>query len=776
MKTMLITIALILVSMAPLPSRAANEDSRSMRVSTQLMVLFVPRNMAEILRPSEVMSAIRSKNKTDRQIAISARFGFPTRITRLLGEHASESDIVLPLGGKLRTEEILQQYLLLEFETPDMAMNASTRLKLDKGVLLVEHPALMQPSSSMPTDPGAVQGNYTSPFDYQWALGSLNLYAAWDKARGHAYVGHVDTGVYTGQTLNPDRDPNYPTVRWYPKPLTIHPDLSQSFRSHRTWSAINSQNMPTVGNVIVVDDYFMDPSTGHHTILDAPLAENAPPGAVPAYTADIYRGHGTHTAGIIVANTSFSGNRPGFQNPNSLGVSGVCWNCSLHVAKTNRADLPGPTDFEVAAGIGWAISTGVQVINLSSGSPSSSPAGVYGENFCNDTSYHVICASLALAAAREVVFVAAAGNGTGATNGLDFPSSDNRTIAVGAIDSTGARIYNGQMYSQSGPGMLTWGLVAPGKDVLSTVYPNFVYNPDLPCGDGYGRFAGQGFGPCTGTSMAAPFVTGIVALMRSANPLLTATEIRSRLLATSDRASNRDIYFGAGKPNASAAIDAVLADTNRLTPLFSMQTAYPTTENPRNYLYSTVPQVGAAAYNGNFLPVEIGAGSYAAYGNPVAIFPGFPGGGPARAQTWIFTTHVNPINPAYDLKPIYRMSRRCYVGAPSCNSYSIDVDHYYASDYAEVQSMIAREWGHSLDGIEGYVYPEGQIPNMPQGTSYPQPANTVKLVSGTAWIPNSPGYKHAVYPEGQAPDGYIYLLKTLGYVYLNPSNGVKPTY
>ncbi len=745
-------IAIVTACSLPIVTRAATEATLQTHDKTKLMVLLAPQNRAEIVRPSELVGAVRSSRKTDRQNDRLVRFGSPSRVSRLLGDHAPEMDIVFSRDRKLTPEQVLQQYVLLEFDSPKLAKQALIQLRRDPDVLFAEHPTLMRPSVTVPTDPGANQGSYTSLYDYQWALGSLNLFAAWDKARGHAYIGHVDLGVYTGQSLDPMPTIS-PTRQFTPQPLTIHPDLSQSFRPQRTWSAINSQNMASVGNHVVVDDF---------------LGDIFPQAFFPAA-----RGHGTHTAGIIAGNNSFSGTRSGFQNPTSQGVSGVCWNCSLHVAKVNKTDDVLPNEFDTAAAIGWAISTGVQVINLSFGSS----ANGRGENYCNDSPDNVMCAALALAASRDVVFVASAGNEANVFAGLDFPASDSRTIAVGAIDSTGSRVdSNSPFSSQFGPGMLTRGLVAPGRDVLSTVYPGYIYNASFTCGDGYGRFAGQGYGPCSGTSMSAPFVTGIVALMRSVNPLLSASAITSRLLSASDRSSNRDNFYGAGKPNASAAIDAVLADTNRLTPLFSLQTAYPTPENPRNYLYTTVPQVGAAAYNGNFLPVEIGAGSYAAFGNPVAGFPGFPSGGPARAQTWIFTTHANPINPAYDLKPLYRLSRRCYVGALTCDSYSRDVDHYYASDYAEVQHMIAREWGHSYDGIEGYVYPEGQIPNTPQGTNYPQPANTVKLISGTAWIPGSPGYKHALYPEGQAPSGYIYLLKTLGYVYLNPSNGVKPTY
>ena len=759
-KMLYATILIVVTATFTNSSHATLQNAVETHDTTKLMVLFVPRNAAEIMRPSEVVAAIRAKGKTDRQVVAHARFGFPNRATRLLGDNAPEPDIVLPSNGTLDPDEIVHQYLLLEYDSPQIAVRARALMKQDPGVLWVEHPAFMHLSTSIPSDPGASQGSYTSPFDYQWALGSLNLYAAWDLARGHAYVGHVDIGVKTGETLNPAREQAAPNTNWYPNGVVIHPDLSQSFRPHRVWSAINAQAIPTVGNSIVVDDFIFNIGASRWSILDY-IGNGPNPTITPA---EIVRGHGTHTAGIIAANVNFSGTQSGYPNPPSLGVSGVCWNCSLHVAKITRADNPNLNEFDVAAAMGWAMSTGVQVINLSLGSDSFSPGNSYPAS-CNDAPYNVQCANLALAAQREIVVVAAAGN-SGAY-GLDFPASDGRTIAAGAIDSAGTRL----AFSRYGPDMLTRGLVAPGKDVLSTVYTNQVYDASAPCGDGYGRFAGQGFGPCTGTSMSAPFITGIVALMRSVNPLLSAGEIRNRLLGASDRASNRDIFYGAGKPNALSAINAVLADTNRLSPLFSLQTANPSATNPRNYLYTTFPQVGAAASNGSFLPAEIGAGPFASYGNPVASYPTFPGGALARAETWIFTTHVNPHNAVVDLKPLYRLSRRCYVGAPSCNSDSIDVDHFYTTDYAEVQSMIAMGWGHTFDGIEGYVFPAG-------GTNQ-QPTGTVPLIRATASV-GSPGYKHAIFPATMASQmaslGYQYLLKTLGYVYLNPPSGAKPTY
>src|SRR3954466_8631822 len=74
-------------------------------------------------------------------------------------------------------------------------------------------------------------------------------------------------------------------------------------------------------------------------------------------------------------------------------------------------------------------------------------------------------------------------------------------------------------------------LVAPAKDVLSTVYTGRDWITTLiVCGDGA---AVDGYGLCTGTSMAAPpFVSGIAGLLRSASPLLGRADIRRLLVET----------------------------------------------------------------------------------------------------------------------------------------------------------------------------------------------------------------------------------------------------
>ncbi len=98
-----------------------------------------------------------------------------------------------------------------------------------------------------------------------------------------------------------------------------------------------------------------------------------------------------------------------------------------------------------------------------------------------------------------------------------------------------------------------------------------------------------------------------------------------------------------------------------------------------------------------------------------------------------------------------------------CSTYPYHVDHFYSTDYSEVQTYVATA-GYKLDGIEGYVYPFG----------YTQPSDTEALVRAY----KSAYDDHAIFPESlqasMAADGYTGNVTYLGYVYKN--TGVRPTY
>lgn len=225
-------------------------------------------------------------------------------------------------------------------------------------------------------------------------------------------------------------------------------------------------------------------------------------------------GHGTHTAGIIGA----SGN-------NSIGVAGVAWNVQIMAVKlitaNNTADIA-----DAPLSITYAAKNGARVSNASWGQ-----TGLRN----GDALY------LAIKSAGElyghVVVAAAMNNGiNNDTHPLrSYPASYDlaNIIVVAATDSAD------RLASWSNYGKVSVDLAAPGVNILST----------LP---------GGGYGYASGTSMAAPYVTGTLALMLSRNSTLTAAQLKFYLLDAVDPVSalSKKVASG-GRLNANAAVRAV---------------------------------------------------------------------------------------------------------------------------------------------------------------------------------------------------------------------------
>jgi type VII secretion-associated serine protease mycosin len=215
-------------------------------------------------------------------------------------------------------------------------------------------------------------------------------------------------------------------------------------------------------------------------------------------------GHGTGMAGLIAAHGGGNAN----------GALGIAPRAKI---------VPVAADYEtnqsnnetVAAGIEWAITQNIDVINLSSGG-GPSPR---------------LRAAVSAALAADIVVVAAVGNKPGVQS-VQFPAFYPGVLAVGATDRTG----NLAKISVTGRGVV---LVAPGVDIMTT----------RPRGT-YGRG--------TGTSDAAAIVSGAAALVRSRYPDLSAEEVVHRLTATAtDKgAPGPDEEYGHGVLNLVAALTA----------------------------------------------------------------------------------------------------------------------------------------------------------------------------------------------------------------------------
>lgn len=220
-------------------------------------------------------------------------------------------------------------------------------------------------------------------------------------------------------------------------------------------------------------------------------------------------GHGTHVAGIIAS-----------QPNNGEGIAGMTWLNPILPVKALNADGYG-TSIDVAKGIRWAVDHGAKVINLSLGNYQ--PSSVLEE-------------AIRYADQHDVVLVAASGNDS--TSQPSFPAAYPEVISVGAIDPD----LSYALYSNYGDYV---DVVAPGTNIAST-------------------FAGHRYAALSGTSMAAPHVAALAALIRSINPRLTNDEVRRVIIQSTVDLGDRgkDPYYGYGVINVYRALQLAKASAS----------------------------------------------------------------------------------------------------------------------------------------------------------------------------------------------------------------------
>jgi len=235
-------------------------------------------------------------------------------------------------------------------------------------------------------------------------------------------------------------------------------------------------------------------------------------------------GHGTHVAGTIAQSTG-----------NALGGAGVAPGATLMPVKVLDSEGNG-TDWDIAQGLRWAADHGARVANLSIGGASSST--VLGE-------------AVAYAVAKGVTVVASTGNDGGP---VSYPAAYPAVVSVGSIRVDGSR----PAYASYGTGL---DVVAPGGDLSidqnGDGYPDGILQqtfmdgvPDRWCYCFY-----------QGTSMAAPHVSAIAALLISRVPAATPAQVEAALVASVRDlgAPGWDAASGHGlvqAPDALAAIGA----------------------------------------------------------------------------------------------------------------------------------------------------------------------------------------------------------------------------
>ena len=221
-------------------------------------------------------------------------------------------------------------------------------------------------------------------------------------------------------------------------------------------------------------------------------------------------GHGTQVSGIIAAETD-----------NGTGIAGVAWNCKIMTLRAGFRVGGGAflQNDDVAAAIVYAADNGAQVINLSLG---------------DTVNAFLIRDAVEYAYNRGCLLVAAAGNSSEPVS--LFPAALQNVISVAALDSDWQ--LGGSNFGSS------IDIAAPGEDILTT---DLYYN---------GTATDERYGYKSGTSMAAAHVSGVAALLFSANPSCSNTQVQ-QWLNHSVRQLTIPQLIGAGLIDAHAALNVM---------------------------------------------------------------------------------------------------------------------------------------------------------------------------------------------------------------------------
>ncbi|MCK4553726.1 S8 family serine peptidase, partial [Candidatus Parcubacteria bacterium] len=242
--------------------------------------------------------------------------------------------------------------------------------------------------------------------------------------------------------------------------------------------------------------------------------------------------HGTVVAGVAAA----SGN-------NAAGIAGVTWRAQIMALKVLNDKGEGDTN-KVIKAIDYAAQNGADIINLS----------FVGFGFSQS-----LDDAIKRAYGAGIIIVAAAGNEQGEGEGYfldevpmypachDGANGENRVIGVAATDTLD------QKAVFSSYGFKCVDIAAPGISIYSTV----VYSPThYVNGKSFSKYYD---GYWSGTSMAAPMVSGAVALIEQANPGFNRDQVISALLNNTDNINRLNPQFinqlGRGRLNIVRAVN-----------------------------------------------------------------------------------------------------------------------------------------------------------------------------------------------------------------------------
>ncbi len=335
-------------------------------------------------------------------------------------------------------------------------------------------------------------------FDKQWHYDLIHLPEAWDTYTGNDEV--VVAVVDTGVLLD-------------------HPDLSARLTSDG-YDFVSSPDM---------EGEESDPSD-----RDGIDPNPYDPGD---QAEDGSTFHGTHVAGTIGAHTN-----------NGVGVAGVGWNAA-RIMPVRALGVGGGTSWDIFQAVRYAAG-----LSNSSGTVPGKPADIINLSFGGGGLSTIEQSLFDTIRQMGIIVVAAAGNK--ARDDKSYPAAYDNVVSVSALDQAANLAY----YSSFGD---TVDVAAPGGDNTADLngdgYPDGVLSTS---GDDAAGTISLVYGFKQGTSMAAPHVAGVAALMKAVWPEMSADDffdlLRSGAITQDLGAPGKDEIYGYGMIDAQKAVDAVL--------------------------------------------------------------------------------------------------------------------------------------------------------------------------------------------------------------------------
>jgi serine protease len=380
----------------------------------------------------------------------------------------------------------------------DRTLDAVESLRADPGVEYVQPNYILRIATTTPNDPSyPMQWHYRdNGAGADQSPGGIGLPTAWDTTRGDSsvVVAVIDTGIL----------PAHPDIAGSPNLVTGYDMITDSFTANDG------------------DGRDADPADPGDALNTGECGPGDPPAPLPSSW------HGTHVAGTVgVGRTN-----------NGVGVAGINWTVSLQAVRV--LGKCGGTVTDINDGIRWAAglavpgvppnATKARVLNMSLGAAIPCTSSPSTQAAIDDA-----------VNAGATVVVAAGNDATDASQ--EMPAGCNNVITVAASDYRGHLVTR---YSNFGSAV---EILAPGGDVQRD--DDNDSNPD-----GVYSMVQGGYAFYNGTSMAAPHVTGVAALVLAHEPALTPAQVAQRLQQTARprSASECPKPCGAGLLDAAAAL------------------------------------------------------------------------------------------------------------------------------------------------------------------------------------------------------------------------------